>query len=85
MELSLPELGVSDWHLVLRLSLYPEWSKLHGYTYNLSKSHAQPSKALFTARTLDRPNSEWDALQCLLLGVDLLACRLYPWDVVQHD
>jgi hypothetical protein len=78
MELVLPPAAVSDWHLVLRLSLYPEWSKLHSYHYNLGKSHPSPSKELFTPRTLERPRTEWDAVQSLSFGVDLLSRRL--WD-----
>lgn len=79
MELQLPSSHVSDWHLVLRLSLYPERSKLHGYTYKLNAATPTPSVQLFTPRLLDRPECEWDALQSLLLGVDLIAGRLYPW------
>lgn len=79
MMLSLPPSGASDWHLVLRLSLYPERAKLHGYTYSLARRHLTPTRALFTPRVLERPTTEWDALQSLMLGVDLLAGRLYPW------
>jgi hypothetical protein len=77
MELVLPSPAASDWHLVVRLSLYPEWSKLHSYHYSTASSHPSPSKALFTTRTLPRPRDEWDAIQSLSYGIDLLCGRLY--------
>jgi len=79
MELVLPSPAVSDWHLVLRLSLYPEWSKLHSYHYSTTGAHPSPSRALFTTRTLERPATEWDAIQSLSYGIDILSRRLYDW------
>jgi hypothetical protein len=77
MDLVLPPSGVSDWHLVLHLGLYPEWSKLTARTYQLSGSNPAPSRALFSPRILERPGSEWDAVQSLALGIDLICGRLY--------
>lgn len=77
MELVLPSSAVSDWHLVLHLGLYPEWSKLTARTYQLSGAHPSPSRALFSPRILERPATEWDAIQSLSFGIDLLSQRLY--------
>lgn len=84
MDLALPPPDASDWHLVLHLGLYPEWSKLTGRTYQLSGAHPSPSRALFSPRILVRPETEWDAIQCLSFGIDLLSRSLYnqhpPWE-----
>lgn len=77
MELVLPSSAVSDWHLVLHLGLYPEWSKLTAHTSGWSKAHPSPTRELFTPRILARPETEWDAIQCLLFGIDLLSQKLY--------
>jgi hypothetical protein len=77
MKLELPPPAVSDWHLVVHLGLYPEWSRLSASTYGLSKRHPSPSCALFTPRILGRPENEWDAIQSLSYGIDLLCARLY--------
>lgn len=77
MELVLPSSDEVDWHLVLHLTLYPEWSKLSARTYQLSGAHPSPSRALFTPRILERPATEWDAIQSLAYGIDLLCGRIY--------
>ena len=84
MKLVLPPSAASDWHLVLHLGLYPEWSRLTARTYSLSSRHTAPSRALLSPRTLQRPATEWDALESLQYGIDLLSAGLYlhcpPWD-----
>lgn len=79
MELALPPQHVSDWHAVLHLTVYPEWSRLSAMTYCLSKAHHQVGRDLFTPRILDRPATEWDAVQSLSYGIDLLSARLWPY------
>lgn len=77
MELALPPSGVTDHHFVLHLGLYPEWSKLTAVTYNLSKAHHQTSKPLFSPRIMAPPASEWEVIQSLEFGLDLLSRRLW--------
>lgn len=78
MKLVLPPPAALDWHLVLHLTLYPEWSRLSSRTYCLNKRALEPSRDLFTPRILERPATEWDAVQSLELGLDLLSRRLWP-------
>lgn len=78
MELTVPPLSIPDWHLVLRYSVYPEWSKLHCYTYDFQKAPRSPSRALWTPIQMDRPTSDWDLIQGLAFGVDLLTARAFP-------
>lgn len=77
MELALPPSVVSDWHLVLHVGLYPEWSKLTARTYQLSGQRPSPSRALFSPRIMERPATEWDLLQTLAFGIDLLSRPLF--------
>lgn len=79
MELELPPSAVSDWHLVVHLGLYPEWSRLSAMTYCLHRRHHQTGRDLFTPRILERPETEWDAIQSLLFGIDLLSARKWPY------
>lgn len=78
MHLWMPPVEATDWHLVLRLAVYPEQSKLYCYSYNLGKRRKEAQRHLFTARELDRPRSEWEMLQAMAYGVDLLTARTYP-------
>ena len=75
MQTLLPPRPAADWHLVLRLSLYPNRSKLQAFTYSFASSKRTPSKQLFTPRFLDRPDTDWEVVQTIAHGVDLLAYR----------
>jgi hypothetical protein len=70
--LLMPPRPADDWHLVLRLSLYSNRSKLQGFTYSFRHSKRTPTRPVFPPRFLDRPETEWEAVQSLALGVDLL-------------
>lgn len=78
MPLVLPPAAAVDWHLVLRLSLYTDSSSLHCYSYQLSKRRKEQSRQCFPQVRLDRPRNEWEALQAMAYGVDLLTARTYP-------
>lgn len=71
----LPPRPAADWHLVLRLSIYPNRSKLQGFTYTFHTGKRSPTHQLFTPRFLDRPDTDWDVVQTLAFGVDLLTNR----------
>lgn len=78
MSLALPTRAVSDWHIVVRYTVYPERAKLSAATYRFAKEGREPSVAVFSPRILHRPEELWDVIQGLSLGVDLIAEKMYP-------
>jgi hypothetical protein len=73
VQLCIPPRPAEDWHLVLRLSLYPNRSKLQAFSYSFHHQKRSPSRQLFNPRFLDRPETHWEAVQALSYGVDLLS------------
>lgn len=73
MPLRIPPRPAEDWHLVLRLSLYPSRSKLQAFTYAFNGPKRTASTQLFRPRLLDRPETQWEAVQALAYGVDILS------------
>lgn len=76
MALLIPADDVSDWHIAIRVSLFPGAAKLYGYTYAFAAYKKGPTRQLFSPRLIARPESDWETLQNLEQAIDILTKKI---------
>ena len=75
LETILPPRPAADWHLTMRLSVYPNQSRLQAFTYTFARGKRSTSNQLFTPRIMSVPETDWDVVQSLAYGIDLVSAR----------
>lgn len=77
MDRGLPPSGAPDWHIAVRLSVYPDRASLRIYHYRVIGMTSKASTQIVTPRELDRPRDMWGVVQSLSLGVDILSGKYF--------